>query len=111
MAKVLTDQADLECPHSGRVTIVIPTPLVRKLTIGQRPVLVKADLAGAPIVCAQPPQTIDTTVSSITAGEATKLTVRRKGVLLDGTLAGQTDKGAALKVGPLGAGQAKVKAI
>lgn len=111
MAKVLTDQADLECPHAGRVTIAIPPAPPRKLTIRGKPALLKADLASAPIACAQPPATLDSTVAQITAGEATRLTVGCRGVLLDATFAGTTNKAQPLSVGPAGAGQTKVRAI
>lgn len=102
MAKVLTKDAVIECPHSpGRVTIPPPPP--RKLTIKGAPVVVKPDLATATIAgCPQPAQTIDTKVTVVSNGEARKLTVGGQPVLLDETFSGTSDKAASLEVSDAG---------
>jgi hypothetical protein len=113
MAKVLTKDATIGCPHNpGKVVIVLPLPVPKpKLTVKGVPVIVKADVATAVIGgCPQPVQTIDVKVSTVSAGEATKLKIRQQGVLLDTTFQGTTDKGATLSVAEGKAGQSKLTA-
>lgn len=113
MAKVLTKDATIGCPHSpGHVTILLPLPVpVPKLTVKGVAVVVKADLLTGLIPdCTQPVQTRDLKVTSIDRGEATKLKIKTFGVLLDSGFQGKTDKGNALTVAEGKAGQSKLTA-
>jgi hypothetical protein len=85
MTFVVTTASDVECAHQGVAALTVPQP---KLTVSGNSVLVKDDLVAALLSgCTQvpPPQgnVPCTKVDSLTAGEATKLTVRGHGVLLD----------------------------
>lgn len=95
MPNVLTDSSTVTCGHSGKVT----TSGNGKLTVNGNPVLLKSGVAGKAVShCATAPASEPsgpiakpcTTVSSVTAGEATKLTIAGNPVLID-TLTGQTD--------------------
>jgi hypothetical protein len=100
MAWVLTTASDVLCgpapTHGGRVKTVSAA----KLTVKNQPVLVKTSVAGKPIdlvnKCAITPNanTGDKPcgmVSTVSQGEATKLTAGTFPVLLKGQLQGSTD--------------------
>jgi hypothetical protein len=85
MTFVVTTASDVECSHHGVAKLTVPQP---KLTVSGTGVLVKDDLLAAVLSgCTQvpPPQgnVPCTKADTLTSGEATKLTVRGHGVLLD----------------------------
>ena len=85
MTFVVTIASDVECLHQGVATLVAPLP---KLTVSGKSVVLEDDLLAAVLTgCKQvpPPQgnVPCTKVDKLTSGEATKLTVRGSGVLLD----------------------------
>lgn len=96
MPRVLTEGVTITCGHElppvypGKVK----TEGVKKLTVKQSPVLVAAGVDGKGVQgCGtQPSNTTSacTKVLKVTAGQATKLTVDKAGVLLDSRLAGTT---------------------
>jgi hypothetical protein len=84
MSFVVTVGSDVECPDQGVATIASPA----KLTVSSKPVVVKDDLLNAVIAgCKQiPPPASKVTcvkVATLTSGEAAKLTVGGRAVLLD----------------------------
>ena len=84
MSFVLTVVSDVACPDSGVATMTSSA----KLTVSGHKVVVAQDLRAAAIGgCKQvpPPQSnvACLTVAKVTSGEATKLTVGGKAVLLD----------------------------
>jgi hypothetical protein len=108
MAKVLVRNAVITCPHTPGKVSILPT-VSHKLTIKGVPALVKSDVATAQIAgCPQPAQTVDLKVSAVAGGEARKLTIALRPVLLDTTFSAQSDKTAPLTVGS--AGQDKLTA-
>lgn len=120
MAGVLTTASRVECGHSGSVA----TTSSAKLTVGGSPVLIHpSSINGKSVAgCATLPSSdssgpIDvtcTSVSSVTAGAASKLTSGGQPVTLD-TLAGATDglvgKTPNPALGSPDAGQDKLTAI
>jgi hypothetical protein len=100
MAAVLTKASKVTCGHKGTVAV----SSTAKLTVGGDPVLLKSNIEGATVSdcttqpAPPPPGSVSSPcaiVTSITAGEATKLTVGGLAVILD-TLTGGTsgiDKG------------------
>jgi hypothetical protein len=87
MSKVITSAARITCAHQGTVS---PVPSQRKLKIQSSPVLLAADLVGAPIAgCTNLPTTTSpqnvpcTETIGATAGTSTKVTVDGTPVLLD----------------------------
>lgn len=113
MAFVLTTSSRIVCGSQGAVS----TSGQAKLTVGGVPVLVKAGVAGKSlsgctvVTNASSGTKQCSTVASVSAGEATKLTVGGAAVMLD-TLAGTADglptPGAMLTAT---ANQSKLKAV
>lgn len=95
MSNVLTMASDVTCGHKGKVTVAS----IAKLTVNGNPVLLSNSIADKLVAsCATPPAADPsgptakpcTSVTGISAGEATKLTVGGQPVMLD-TLKGETD--------------------
>ena len=85
MTFIVTEASDVECAHHGVAAL---TSLQPKLTVSGKGVLVKGDLLVALLTgCTQTNTNASEVpcakVDSLTSGEATKLTVRGQGVLLD----------------------------
>lgn len=95
--------------HGGTVTTVSSA----KLTVSDKPVLLKSSVAGQVVTGCQTPSSSSTqpckTVGTVTAGTALKLTVGGDAVLIQQTLAGTT---AGVPAGQLGssANQSKLTA-
>jgi hypothetical protein len=108
MAKVLTMDSSVLCDALTQKTTddqgnpITPVPLhggkvtklsSAKLTVKQKPVLLKNSIIGIVSGCQTPPPLAPTkpcTKATVIKGEATKLTVNGQGVLLEGSL-GTTD--------------------
>lgn len=119
MPNVLTEGSNVTCGHGGNVSTT-GTP---KLKVNGKPVLLKDGIAGKSTSGCKTPHAEDssgttadpcTSVTSVDAGEATKLKVRGSPVMLDSVLKGKTS-GMVAKVKPqllLSAtvGQSKLKA-
>ena len=89
MPTVLTTGSTVKCSHQGTATL----SSTAKLTVGTKSVLLSTDFASWPIAgCTQTggPPTPCTSIVSVAAGAATKLTVGGVAVLLD-TLSGPTN--------------------
>src|SRR6266545_2066852 len=93
MAGVLTTASNVTCGHApGKVQ----TSSTAKLTVSGRPVLLKSSIAGSSVSgCSTPSDPNSgsvtcTLVTSVTTGDATKLTAGHAPVTLD-TLAGGTN--------------------
>jgi len=93
MSRVLTESSTVDCGHGGSVSVQGQS----KLTVGGSAVLVQGGVTGKSVsaLCAtqdKPDSGLKkcTTVASVTAGYATKLTIGGSPVVLD-TLAGTTD--------------------
>jgi hypothetical protein len=119
VAGVLTTSSTVDCGHGGAVSVSGES----KLKVAGSPVLLKAGIDSKPVAAtcllqdtsdSSGPLTIKCkTVTSVTAGEATKLKVSGSPVMLD-TLAGGTDgmatKGTLATALRATAGQTKMKA-
>ena len=126
MPKVLTTQSNISCGHGGKVDVESSA----KLSVDGSPVLLKNSIDGKDVIDCKTQEALDasgTTIAKpcnkvssvppgpgVTAGEATKLKVRGKPVMLD-TLTGKTD-GMVGKVTPqpllnATAGQSKLTTI
>ena len=96
MPGVLTAGSNVTCGHSpGKVT----TTGSPKMSVSNQPVLLKLGIMGKPVSGCSTPPAADvsgptakpcTSVTTVSTGEATKLTIGNQPVMLD-TLAGQTD--------------------
>ena len=121
MPNVLIDSSEVLCDeevvlpngpvHGGSVSITSTA----KLSVNGNPVLLKSGIVGKTVTgCKNNPPPIGDTpclnVTSVTAGEATKLTVGGSGVMLDSTLAGTTS-GVPSGLLKATAGQSKLTAI
>jgi hypothetical protein len=85
MTLVVTEASDVQCAHQGVAALKVAQP---KLTVSGKGVLVKGDLLVALLgACLQTKTNAGevpcTKVDSLTSGEASKLTIRGHGVLLD----------------------------
>ena len=94
MTFVVTEASDVECAHHGEAALTAQQP---KLTVSGKGVIVKDDLLLALLTgCTQTNTNASevpcTKVDSLTSGEATKLTVRGHGVLLDSLAAATIGK-------------------
>jgi hypothetical protein len=107
MPNVLTMQGTVSCGHSPGT---VQAQSTAKLSVGGAQVLVKDDINGKPVAsCGIKPKSDNTgpidapcsTVKSVTAGEATKLTAGGNPVVLDTSLKGTTD-GMVAKATPQG---------
>ena len=91
MAKVLTEASVIGCGHGPGKVGVSGTG---KLVVSQKPVLLKSGVDGKSVGAGATQQSNSTTPckhASVTAGEASKLTIGGKPVLLDTLLKGATD--------------------
>jgi hypothetical protein len=91
MANVLTEASVIGCGHGpGKVSVSGNG----KLVVNDKPVLLKSGIHGKSVSACATQQTDKTSpckTASVTAGEATKLTVNNSPVMLDATLAGTTN--------------------
>jgi hypothetical protein len=95
MPGVLTTGSNVSCGHAGTVT----TSSSAKLKVNGQPVLLKEGIASKSVSACSTPNASDAsgptaipcaTVSSVDAGEATKITAGGSAVMIE-TLAGKTD--------------------